>query len=113
MTCTRTFAASRMTERSSWALAFTPSSLLRRSKRFAASFGEYREPLPERELSKARRYITGRVQLRMEDTGAVASWLGRQELLRGSVFTVDDVVEIIDGITAEDLEASGPASLRT
>ncbi len=63
-----------------------------------------REPLPERELSKARRYITGRVQLRMEDTGAVASWLGRQELLRGSVFTVDDVVEIIDGITAEDLE---------
>jgi len=63
-----------------------------------------REPLPERELSKARRYITGRVQLRMEDTGAVASWLGRQELLRGSVFTVDDVVDIIDGITAEDLE---------
>jgi predicted Zn-dependent peptidase len=63
-----------------------------------------REPVPDRELTKARRYITGRVQLRMEDTGAVASWLGRQELLRGSVYTVDDVVEIIDGITAEDLE---------
>ena len=63
-----------------------------------------RERVPDRELTKARRYITGRIQLRMEDTGAVASWLGRQELLRGSVYTVDDVVEIIDGITAEDLE---------
>ncbi|HEX3246694.1 MAG TPA: pitrilysin family protein [Chloroflexota bacterium] len=62
-----------------------------------------RERVPDRELTKARRYITGRVQLRMEDTGAVASWLGRQELLRGSVYTVDDVVEIIDGITADDL----------
>jgi len=63
-----------------------------------------RERVPDRELTKARRYITGRIQLRMEDTGAVASWLGRQELLRGSVYTVDDVVEIIDGITAEDLQ---------
>lgn len=63
-----------------------------------------RERVPERELTKARRYITGRVQLRMEDTGAVASWLGRQELLRGTVYTVDDVVTIIDGVTEDDLE---------
>jgi len=45
------------------------------------------------ELNKAREYSTGRLLLRMEDTRAVASWLGAQELLQGSVRTPDEVVE--------------------
>ena len=62
-----------------------------------------REPIPETELSKAREYIKGRLQLRMEDTGSVASWLGRQELLRKQIMTVDEVLAIIEAVTVEDL----------
>jgi predicted Zn-dependent peptidase len=64
---------------------------------------QLKEGIPEAEVTKAREFIKGRVQLRMEDTRAVASWLGGQELLRNRILTVDDVVEIIDGVKADDL----------
>ena len=62
------------------------------------------QPVPEAELRKAREYIKGRLQLRLEDTGAVASWLGRQELLRNEILTADEVLEALDQVTAEDLQ---------
>jgi len=60
--------------------------------------------VPEAELRKAKEFIKGRLLLRMEDTRAVASWLGGQELLRGEILSVDDVVRIIDDVTADDLK---------
>ena len=42
--------------------------------------------------------------LRLEDSRSVAGWIGGQELLTNRILTVDDVVSIIDGITAEELE---------
>ena len=62
-----------------------------------------RTGIPEEELSRARELIKGRILLRMEDTRAVSSWIGNQELLTGTVKTVDEVVEQIDAITAEDV----------
>ena len=59
---------------------------------------------PEKELIKAKEFIKGRLQLRMEDTRAVASWLGGQELLRREILTVDEVLEIVDSVTAESLQ---------
>jgi predicted Zn-dependent peptidase len=63
-----------------------------------------RKRIPEDELTKAREYMKGRLQLRMEDTGAVAAWLGRQELLKKQILTVDEVLQILDAVTAADLE---------
>jgi predicted Zn-dependent peptidase len=63
-----------------------------------------REPVPEAELSKAREYIKGRLQLRMEDSGTVAGWLGRQELLKKQILTVEEVLAILDGVRTEDLQ---------
>lgn len=63
-----------------------------------------REPVPEAELTKAREYMKGRLQLRLEDSGTVAAWLGRQELLKKQILTVDEVLEILDSITAADLQ---------
>src|ERR671936_730390 len=60
--------------------------------------------VPEKELTKAKEFIKGRLQLRMEDTRAVASWLGGQEVLRREILTVDEVLEIVDGVTAESLQ---------
>jgi predicted Zn-dependent peptidase len=56
------------------------------------------------ELVKARELSKGRLLLRMEDSRAVAGWLGAQELLLGRVRTVDEAVELIDSVTLEDLQ---------
>jgi predicted Zn-dependent peptidase len=60
--------------------------------------------VPDKELTKAKEFIKGRLQLRMEDTRAVASWLGGQELLRNQILTVDDVVRIVDGVDGNSLK---------
>ena len=41
--------------------------------------------------------------LRMEDTRAVASWLGSQELLLDSVSTHEDVAERLDSVIPADV----------
>ncbi|MFN2484278.1 MAG: M16 family metallopeptidase [Candidatus Limnocylindria bacterium] len=61
------------------------------------------QPVPEPELEKARAYTIGRLELRMEDTGAVASWLGHAEQLYPRVLTVDEVIEGFRGVTADDV----------
>ena len=61
------------------------------------------EGVPEAELRKAKEFIKGRIQLRMEDTRAVSSWLGAQELLRDEVLTVDQILASVEAVTEDDL----------
>lgn len=61
------------------------------------------EPVSTAEMDKARAYTVGRIELRMEDSGAVASWLGHGELLFGAIKTVDEVVARLDAVTADDV----------
>jgi putative heme-binding domain-containing protein len=70
------------------------------------------DTIPERELTKAKEFIKGRLQLRMEDTRAVASWLGGQELLRREILTVDEVLAIVDSIEIGDLQRVAETLLR-
>lgn len=63
-----------------------------------------KEKVPEAELSKAKEMSKGRLLLRMEDSRNVAGWLGGQEILIGSILSLDEVVSIIDGITARELQ---------
>ena len=62
-----------------------------------------REGVPEEELERAKRMTIGRMMLRMEDTKAVSSWLGSQELLLGFVETVDEVAAKVEAVTTEDV----------
>jgi len=39
----------------------------------------------------------------MEDSRSVAGWVGGQEILTGRILSVEQVVSIIDAITAEEL----------
>ena len=64
--------------------------------------GMHEEP-SEQELHKAKEYSKGRLLLRMEDTRAVASWLGAQELLEGRVRTADEVVGLLDVVETSDV----------
>ena len=61
------------------------------------------EPVAPHELERARAYTRGRLELRMEDTGAVASWLGTGESLLPRILTVDEVVAHLDAVTVSDL----------
>ena len=64
--------------------------------------GMHEEP-SEQELTKAREYSKGTLLLRMEDTRAVASWLGGQELLQNNVRTPDDIVGLLDAVQPSDI----------
>jgi len=59
--------------------------------------------LPGEELAKSKQMARGRLQLRMEDTRSVAGWLGSQELLLGELKTVDEVAELIEAVTHDDI----------
>lgn len=63
-----------------------------------------REITPEAELTKAKELFKGRMILRLEDSRSVAGWLGGQEILTGKILTVDQVIAIVDAITAEELQ---------
>jgi predicted Zn-dependent peptidase len=60
--------------------------------------------IPEVEVIKAKEMGKGRLMLRMEDTRSVSGWMGGQELLTGRILTVDEVVSIVDAITASDIQ---------
>lgn len=55
------------------------------------------------ELTRAVEYACGRLDLRLEDTRAVMSWLGGQELLRDEVTEPDEVVAQLRGVTTEQV----------
>jgi len=61
------------------------------------------EPVRQSELDRARAYTSGRLVLRMEETGAVAAWLGTGESLLPRILSVEEVVERLDAVTIEDL----------
>lgn len=64
--------------------------------------GLHKEP-GEQELHKAKEYAKGRLLLRMEDTRTVTGWLAVQEMLQGKVSTPEEVVQLIDAVTPEDV----------
>ena len=63
-----------------------------------------KEFTPEPELTKAKELFKGRILLRLEDSRSVAGWMGGQEILTGRILSVDQVIAIIDAITAEELQ---------
>jgi len=63
-----------------------------------------KEAIPESELAKAKELFKGRLLLRLEDSRSVAGWMGGQEILTGDILSVDQVIAIIDAITAEELQ---------
>jgi predicted Zn-dependent peptidase len=73
-------------------------------KAILAELSRLREAIPETELSRAKELFKGRILLRMEDSRNVAGWMGGQEILTGKILTIDDVMAIIDAVTAEELQ---------
>ncbi len=64
---------------------------------------EIKNGVPDAELEKAKHLASGRLMLQMEDTRAVSGWNGAQELVYGRILDADEVVELINATTSEDL----------
>ena len=62
-----------------------------------------RDGIPTGELTRAKELSKGRLFLRFEDSQNVALWYGSQELLLQQILDIDDVVSIVDAITADQL----------
>ncbi len=62
-----------------------------------------RDGVTEGEFAGAKELTKGRILMRMEESRAVASSIGAQELLLGEVKTVDEVLAQYDAVAIEDL----------
>ncbi len=63
------------------------------------------ESVPDAELERARNYSLGRLELRLEESRAMASFLGSQEAMHDRVMTMDEVMEAMRAVTADDIQA--------
>ncbi len=69
------------------------------------------------ELDRAKAHVKGSLVLSQEDTGSRMNRLGKSEIGRGELLSVDEVIERIDAVTADEARQvgeavlSGPASL--
>lgn len=81
-----------------------PKNLKTAIKAILEQLVKLKEEIPETELSKAKELSKGRLLLRMEDSHNVAGWIGVQEVLSERILSIDQVMSIIEAITAEELK---------
>jgi predicted Zn-dependent peptidase len=62
------------------------------------------EPVPADELTKTKAYLSGGLELRMEETRHLASWIGGQEALHDRVMTLDEALAAVEEVRAEDVQ---------
>jgi predicted Zn-dependent peptidase len=62
------------------------------------------ELVPDAELEKAKRYLAGGMELRMDDTRHVASWIGGQEALHERVLDLDAALAAVEGVDAASIQ---------
>jgi predicted Zn-dependent peptidase len=63
------------------------------------------EVVPEDELARSKCYLSGRLELRMEETRHVASWLGGQEALHDRVLTLEQALAEMNAVTSAGIHS--------
>jgi predicted Zn-dependent peptidase len=61
------------------------------------------EPVPAEELAKAKAYLSGGMELRMDDSRHLASWVGGQEAMHAQVLTLDEALSAVEAVTPADI----------
>ena len=56
-------------------------------------------------MTKVKAYLAGRLELRLDETRYLASWLGTQEALHDRVMTPDEALAAIEAVTVADVRA--------
>jgi predicted Zn-dependent peptidase len=60
-------------------------------------------PVPQEELDKAKAYLSGGLELRMDETRHLASWIGGQEALHDRVLTLEEALAEVAAVDATDV----------
>jgi predicted Zn-dependent peptidase len=58
------------------------------------------ETVGEDELARARAYLAGGLEMRLDETRHLASWIGGQEALHERVVTIDEAIAAVEGVDA-------------
>jgi predicted Zn-dependent peptidase len=61
--------------------------------------------VPDDELAKAKAYLAGGLELRLEETRHLAGWVGGQEALHERVLTLDEALDAIAAVDAPSVQA--------
>ncbi|TSC64172.1 MAG: processing protease [Parcubacteria group bacterium Gr01-1014_106] len=73
-----------------------------------AALGEYRrvrdELVPDNELKRVKDYIRGITLIGLEQSSAVANFVGAEEILTGEALTVEEVFAKMDMVTSADIQ---------
>lgn len=81
-----------------------------------AAMEEYRrviaEPVPAAELKRVKDYIRGITLIGLEQSNAVASFIGTEEMTTGKPQTPDEIFAKIESVTADDLRAVAAELMR-
>ena len=70
------------------------------------------QELTAEELERAKEFTKGRLRLELESTNGVSFWLAYQQLLIGSIKTIEEEVALVDAITAEEVRRVANEVLR-
>jgi predicted Zn-dependent peptidase len=70
------------------------------------------EVVPDEELARSKRYLGGRLELRMEETRHLASWLGGQEALHERVLTLEQALAELRAVTSDGIHALAQRLIR-
>lgn len=62
------------------------------------------ELVPEAELQKAKDYIAGTTMLELETSEARSEFFGSQEIIKGKILSVDEIITKIRAVTAADIQ---------
>jgi predicted Zn-dependent peptidase len=86
---------------------YAGTSLASASKVVQSVVGEFRklkaEPVPEEELSRSKAQLKGSLMLSLESSSARMSNLARQEMYFDRFYDLDELIERIEAVTADDL----------
>jgi len=63
------------------------------------------EPLPAEELRRAKDHLKGRLVLGMESSGTRMNRIGRSVMTGTEMLTVDEIVERVEAVTVDDVQA--------
>jgi len=59
------------------------------------------ELVPPEEMAKARAYLAGGLEMRLDETRHLASWIGGQEALHDRVLTIDEAMAAVQAVEAQ------------
>jgi predicted Zn-dependent peptidase len=61
------------------------------------------EVVPTAELEKVKAFVSGSLEVRLDDTRHLSSWAGGQEALHDRVLTLEQAIAAIEAVSAEDV----------